>query len=935
MKKLALIFGIVLLIGVLSEVEGQNVAITDDNAYTAHSSAMLDVKSVTKGMLVPRMTTVQRDAIVLPATGLLVFDTNENVFYYYTGSTWSNLSVGQLWSKNGNYVYLSNTDDNVGIGVIAPENKLLVRADASTGIDESVFAVLNNNGDTVFAVYQEGVRIWVNNTGGSKAIGSRGGFAVGGFNPAKAGFTNEYLRVTPDSVRVYIDETYVGAKANGSRGGFAVGGFNPAKGTNTENYMIVSLDTTETIVPSEPRILWYPTKEAFLTGRVIIESKDSIGINSFASGFESKAIGNYSQALGYHARAFGNNSTAIGNNANAEGDDSYSLGNFSKTENTGSYAIGSGARASGLRSFALGSTGVDSAGTATSATIASGDYSYAFGMGSEALSQGAFAFGIQNTASGQYSTAMGYNTNAGGWYSVTMGCRSIASAAYSIALGYESEASGDASLALGYWSIASGDYSTALGSETTASGLFSTAMGFATTASYPTATAMGQSTTASGDGSTAMGYNTTASGGASTAIGNTTTASGNSSFTTGIMTTASELGTTAMGREINVSGEYSFGISLNNPTTDYLVTQINTMAIMGGNVGIGTTAPSNKLEVNGSSANIEISNLLETEAGLIFYDSGYETAQYAKILYNCQTNDLNFYNKSTTPTMTISDDSNVGMGIITPGSHRLYVTSSDAGTSGSTGFFKNTASTGISMLIENSSTTASDLALLVSTRGTGDIVRFDSYHGNNTWDVEFRFDNDGDGYCDNAWHGGGADYAEYFSKADTTLAYEPGDIIMMSPNKTYTVDGANNNNPNLILGVYSSNPAMVGNSPASAKSHDNDVLVGLMGVINTKVNTENGAIKIGDYITISSTEKVGMKATKSGMVIGRAIDNYNSKGTGFINVLVEVDWYYNTDKGDITSSEIKDTFKKQQNDIDTLKAEIKQLKQILNQSAKK
>jgi len=62
--------------------------------------------------------------------------------------------------------------------------------------------VLNASGDTVLAVYQEGVRIWVaDDTTGVKANGSRGGFAVGGMNPTK-GYTNEYLRVTPDSVRV-------------------------------------------------------------------------------------------------------------------------------------------------------------------------------------------------------------------------------------------------------------------------------------------------------------------------------------------------------------------------------------------------------------------------------------------------------------------------------------------------------------------------------------------------------------------------------------------------------------------------------------------------------------------------------------------------------------------------------------------------------------
>ena len=62
MKNLVIIF---LLLIITLSVFSQNIAITDDNGYTANTSAMLDVKSLTKGMLVPRMTSVQRTAIVL------------------------------------------------------------------------------------------------------------------------------------------------------------------------------------------------------------------------------------------------------------------------------------------------------------------------------------------------------------------------------------------------------------------------------------------------------------------------------------------------------------------------------------------------------------------------------------------------------------------------------------------------------------------------------------------------------------------------------------------------------------------------------------------------------------------------------------------------------------------------------------------------------
>jgi hypothetical protein len=65
-----------------------------------NSSAALDITSTTKGLLIPRMTGVQKNAIASPATGLLVFDTDSKAIWTYDGAAWKNLNAS---SGGGNF----------------------------------------------------------------------------------------------------------------------------------------------------------------------------------------------------------------------------------------------------------------------------------------------------------------------------------------------------------------------------------------------------------------------------------------------------------------------------------------------------------------------------------------------------------------------------------------------------------------------------------------------------------------------------------------------------------------------------------------------------------------------------------------------------------------------------------------------------------------
>lgn len=104
----------------------QSVAINADGS-NAHLSAILDLKSNDKGMLVPRMTTTQRTSIPSPAAGLLVYDTDTNNFWFYNGVGWTQLTTGGSgsWTAIGNNITNSNTG-RVGIGTNSPLARLAV-----------------------------------------------------------------------------------------------------------------------------------------------------------------------------------------------------------------------------------------------------------------------------------------------------------------------------------------------------------------------------------------------------------------------------------------------------------------------------------------------------------------------------------------------------------------------------------------------------------------------------------------------------------------------------------------------------------------------------------------------------------------------------------------------------------------------------------------
>ncbi|HQW62287.1 MAG TPA: putative metal-binding motif-containing protein [Ferruginibacter sp.] len=96
MKKFLFAISVAVLTATIpcTSIIAQSVGI---NTTTPDPSAVLDVFSGDKGFLMPRLSTVQRNAITAPAEGLLILNTSTGCINVFYGGTWSNTSERKNW----------------------------------------------------------------------------------------------------------------------------------------------------------------------------------------------------------------------------------------------------------------------------------------------------------------------------------------------------------------------------------------------------------------------------------------------------------------------------------------------------------------------------------------------------------------------------------------------------------------------------------------------------------------------------------------------------------------------------------------------------------------------------------------------------------------------------------------------------------------------
>ena len=135
----------------------------------------------------------------------------------------------------------------------------------------------------------------------------------------------------------------------------------------------------------------------------------------------------------------------------------------------------------------------------------------------------------------------------------------------------------------------------------------------------------------------------------------------------------------------------------------------------------------------------------------------------------------------------------------------------------------------------------------------------------------------------------GGDYAEAVDVSGDKSGYEPGDIIVLDPKSAHHFLLSSTPYSKLVAGIYSTKPGYVGRRQQTDPKLADEIPMAMVGIVPTKVTSENGPVEIGDLLVTSSRTGYAMKGTDRtkmlGAVVGKAMGSLNS-GTGVIEVLV-------------------------------------------------
>jgi len=201
----------------------QGVSITP-TGNPPDASAGLDIDFTDKGLLIPRMTTAQRNAIASPALGLMIYNTDDDCFQYYNGISWLSICG---YSSTGAYPdCLANTWRQKADGQNSGDDDAVGFAIGTKG-----YVGTGVNGASVrqkdFWEYDPGTDTWTQKADFGTATGRAVGFAIGtkgyiGTGENSGGNTKDFWEYDPGT-NAWTPKTDFGGTARQHAVGFSIG----------------------------------------------------------------------------------------------------------------------------------------------------------------------------------------------------------------------------------------------------------------------------------------------------------------------------------------------------------------------------------------------------------------------------------------------------------------------------------------------------------------------------------------------------------------------------------------------------------------------------------------------------------------------------------------------------------------------------------------
>jgi hypothetical protein len=283
----------------------QSIGINTD-ASNADSSAILDIKSSSKGVLIPRLTKAQRDAVVNPANGLMIFQTDNTpgIYTFNTAGGWALMN------------------DNLG------------NHQAAKDINLNGFHLFNNNPKTSLTLGQNG------------NLSLRTLVEGGGISPINV----EKFRI--DSAGSFFIRSDLGIGSIPIEGK----GYRMMWHAFKAAFRAGAADSTCWNDNNMGFFSWAGGNETIATGVFSFAFGDAslaTGTSSVAMGSNNTAAGGASTAMGFKARALGLGSVALGYGVSATGQHSVAIGHTATNNNfKGTMAMGDASTNDSVRNSA-------------------------------------------------------------------------------------------------------------------------------------------------------------------------------------------------------------------------------------------------------------------------------------------------------------------------------------------------------------------------------------------------------------------------------------------------------------------------------------------------------------------------------------------------------------------------------------------------------